>query len=121
MKAFMVAVLVILCAASALSQSYVERNKTPLSRTSYGTSTFKADSQYVWSTGASRWVTVKISYDTTASMGKAYVCFNNDSTNAIALVPGVGGSYGEGLPTRVYGLLFYRVKGTGIPVKVIVE
>ncbi len=110
MKYLIVIAILSLCASSLTAQSYLDENGTPYCRSYYGSaSSFKADSHYVWK-GINKWVTVQLSVDSTAGTG-AWWCANDDSTNAIHLLPGTGGSYGDTRTIRVKGLHHYRVKG----------
>ena len=118
MKALLVVLLVVLCTVTALSQSYVERNGKPYSRTLYGGASFAVDSHYA--TPAIGWMKVTAKLDTTAGTTTAWICFGNDSTNAIPLRPGTGGSYGDGQPFLVRNQTFYRVKGA-VPLTVTIE
>lgn len=118
MKALAVVILILACAAGSFAQSYSEIYKAPYSRTYYGAATFKADSHYVWSRKG--WVTVTVSYDTTAGTTVGYFCAGNDSTNAIAIRPGTGGAYGDVASYRFKDLFFYRLKGA-IPHTVTIE
>lgn len=84
----------------------------------YGAASFKADTNYVTTaTLAQRYVTVTVSYDTTAGTTIAYFCPNNDSTNAQPIFPGTGGSYGDTFTFKQWGLKFFRIKGA-VPITV---
>lgn len=108
MKRFAVVLLLILAGAVASAQSYIEQNKAPYARTKYGATYFKGDSNFV--SDRSGYFTVTVSVDTTAGTG-VWWCANDDSTNAIHLLPGTGGSYGDARTFKVKGLHHYRVKG----------
>jgi hypothetical protein len=118
MKALLVVLLVVLCASVTMAQSYVERNGNPYSRTLYGGASFAVDSHYV--APASGWMKVTAKLDSTAGTTTAWICFGNDSTNAIPIRPGTGGAYGDGQTFLVYRETYYRVKGA-VPLTVTIE
>lgn len=120
MKYFIVVLVLVLSVSLGVAQDYVQREGQPFTKTAYGQTYFKSDSNYVKSGSTAQWYTVTISYDTTAGSTVAYWCAGNDSTHAIPLRPGVGGGYGDGRTFKVYGLRFYRVKGA-LPVTTVIE
>jgi hypothetical protein len=118
--------LLILCAIAALfsgnllAQSWSQLNKGSWNRVRhYGAASFAADSTGVFD-GTGKWVTLTASYDSTAGTTWAYICINNDSTNAFPLAPGTNGNYGTAYTKHVYGLKWIRVKGA-VPVSLSVE
>lgn len=110
MKKLLFLCLVVIAAQTALSQAYSDLYKGSWNSTKhYGSAVaFAGDSVWVFN-GTGKWVTLSMSYDTTAGTAIAYVCINNDSTKAIPLMPPVGGGYGEAKQRRVKGLQYLRV------------
>ncbi len=120
MKYFIVVLVLVLSVSLGVAQDYINAFNAPFCKTAYGAASFKADSNYVWVNGTNKWFTVTISYDTTAGSTVAYWCRSDDSTKAIPLRPGTGGSYGDARTFKVYGLRWYRVKGA-VPVTTVIE
>jgi hypothetical protein len=119
-RLLMLFAVAILLGSSALAQSWSQFNNGSWNKVKhYGAASFIADSVYVFA-GTGKWVTMTASYDTTAGTTIAYVCINNDSTNAIPLLPGVSGNWGTAICKKIYGLKWFRVKGA-VPVSLSVE
>jgi hypothetical protein len=118
MKAFTVVLMLMLCVSITIPQSYVERYGKPYSRTKYGGASFAVDSNFFATPNG--WNKVTAALDSTAGTTTAWICFGNDSLNAIPIRPGTGGSYGDARPFLTRDQTFYRVKGE-VPLTVTIE
>jgi len=120
MKSALFFILFCVMASAVYAQGYSQLNNGQWAREKhYGAASFKADSLYVFN-GTNRWVTLTASLDTTAGTTIAYVCINNDSTNAFPLTYGIGGNWGASFTEKIWGLKWLRVKGA-VPVTFVIN